>query len=71
MLSTTATLAHSAHPLPIPLTRISEIASDIAYRVLMDDAELRKEIIRKYSIRSPQRQLEIDLKKGYEKVIAD
>jgi hypothetical protein len=37
----------------------------------MDDAELRKEIIRKYSIRSPQRQLEIDLKKGYEKVIAD
>ena len=53
----------------IPLTRISEVASGIAYRVLLDDDGLREEIVRKYSIRPPERQLEIDLEKGYEKVI--
>jgi hypothetical protein len=55
----------------IPLTRICEVASDIAYRALMEDAELREEVTRKYSIRSPARQVEIDLNKGYEKVIGD
>ena len=55
----------------IPLARISEVASDIAYRVLVDDAGFREEIIRRYSIRSPDRQLEIDLKRGYEKVTGD
>ena len=53
----------------IPLTRICEVASDIAYNVLLDDPELRAEVINRYSIRSPERQLEYDLKKGYEKVI--
>ena len=55
----------------IPLTRICEVASDIAYRVLMEDVELREEVIRKHSIRPPERQLEIDLNRGYEKVIDD
>ena len=55
----------------IPLTRICEVASDIAYRVLLNNHDLREEITRKYSIRSPERQLEIDLKRGYEKVIDD
>ena len=53
----------------IPLSRICEVASDIAYRVLQEDPFLRQEIIEKYSIRTPERQLEYDLKKGYEKVI--
>ena len=53
----------------IPLTRIGEVACDIAYRVLLEDEDLLKEVIDKYSIRSPKRQLEYDLKKGYEKVI--
>ena len=47
------------------------MASDIAYRVLRDDDEFREDIIRRYSIRSPERQLEIDLKRGYEKVTGD
>ena len=55
----------------IPLSRTCEVASDIAYRVLKDDDEFREDIIRRYSIRSPERQLEIDLKRGYEKVIGD
>ena len=55
----------------IPLSRICEVASDIAYRVLRDDDEFREDIIRRYSIRSPERQLEIDLKRGYEKVTGD
>ena len=55
----------------IPLSRICEVASDIAYRVLKDDDEFREDIIKRYSIRSPERQLEIDLKRGYEKVTGD
>jgi len=55
----------------IPLSRICEVASDIAYRVLRDDDAFREDIIRRYSIRSPERQLEIDLKRGYEKVTGD
>ena len=53
----------------IPLTRICEVASGIAYEVLLENPNLKQEVIDKYSIRSPQRQLEIDLKKGYEKVV--
>jgi hypothetical protein len=55
----------------IPLSRICEVASDIAYEVLKENAQLREEIIEKYSVRSPDRQLEMDLKKGYERVIED
>ena len=52
----------------IPLTRICEVACDIAYRTVRDDPELREEVIRLYSIRPPEKQLEMDLKNGYEKV---
>ncbi|MEW6664142.1 MAG: hypothetical protein AB1512_02830 [Thermodesulfobacteriota bacterium] len=52
----------------IPLIRICEVASEIAYKTLLEDPELRKEVIRKYSVRSPEKQLEIDLNRGYEKV---
>ena len=55
----------------IPLTRICEVASDIAYEVLKENAQLKREVIRKYAIRSPDRQLEIDLERGYERVIED
>ena len=53
----------------IPLSRISEVASEIAYNILIEDPDLKRKIIEKYSIRSPERQLEFNLKKGYEKVI--
>ncbi len=55
----------------IPLTRICEVASDIAYKVLVKDTKLKEKIIRKYAVRSPERQLEIDLERGYGKVIDD
>ena len=55
----------------IPLTRICEVACDIAYKALLRNPGLREKIIRKYSMRSPERQLEIDLERGYEKVIED
>ena len=41
----------------IPLSRISEAASEIAYDILRADQELRREIMDKYSIRSPGRGL--------------
>jgi hypothetical protein len=55
----------------IPLSRLCEVACDIAYDILREDSELREEVISKYSIRSPERQLEIDLSKGYERVVED
>lgn len=55
----------------IPLSRICEVACDIAYEVLRENPVLKDETIRKYSIRSPERQLEIDIKNGYEKVVDD
>jgi len=55
----------------IPLTRICEVACDIAYQVLLENSDLRAKIIEEYSVRSPERQLEIDLERGYEKVIED
>jgi len=55
----------------IPLTRMCEVACEIAYDTLLKDPELLERTIRQYSIRSPERQIEIDLKNGYEKVIAD
>jgi hypothetical protein len=53
----------------IPITRICEVASEIAYHTLLKDTELLAETMTKYSIRSPERQLEIDLERGYEKAI--
>jgi len=53
----------------VPLTRICEVACEIAYNALRENPELLEETIRKYSIRSPERQLEIDLVRGYKKVI--
>ena len=53
----------------IPLTRICEVACEVAYKVLLKNPDLREKIIKEYSIRSPERQLELDLERGYEKVI--
>jgi len=53
----------------IPLSRICEVACEVAYHTLLDDPSLLQEIRNGYSIRSPERQLEIDLKNGYEKVV--
>jgi hypothetical protein len=53
----------------IPLSRICEVACEIAYDALLKDPELLDRTIKEYSIRSPERQLEIDLKNGYEKVV--
>ena len=53
----------------IPITRICEVACEIAYDALLENPSLLQETIKKYSVRSPERQLEIDLLRGYEKVI--
>jgi hypothetical protein len=53
----------------IPLTRICEVACEIAYDTLLERPDLLEETIRKYSVRSPERQLEIDLSRGYLKVV--
>jgi hypothetical protein len=53
----------------IPLTRICEVACEIAYDTLLERPDLLQETIRKYSVRSPERQLEIDLSTGYLKVM--
>jgi hypothetical protein len=53
----------------IPLTRICEVACEIAYDRLLENPLLLDETRKKYSIRSPERQLEIDLKRGYLKVV--
>ena len=55
----------------IPLTRICEVACDIVYKVLKKDTKLKDKMVSKYAIRSPQRQLQIDLERGYGKVIDD
>jgi hypothetical protein len=53
----------------IPLTRICEVACDIAYDTLLEKPDLLQETIRKYSVRSPEHQLEIDLSRWYERVV--
>jgi len=53
----------------IPLKRICEVACEIAYDTLVENPLLLRDIIEKYSIRPPERQLEIDLRRGYEKVV--
>ena len=53
----------------IPLTRICEVACEIAYDTLLERPDLLEDTIRKYSVRSPKRQLEIDLSRGYLKVV--
>ena len=53
----------------IPLTRICEVACEIAYDALLEKPDLLQETIKKYSIRSPERQLEIDISRGYLKVV--
>lgn len=53
----------------IPLSRICEVACEIAYDSLIENPYLLDDTIKKYSIRSPERQLEIDLNRGYEKVV--
>jgi hypothetical protein len=53
----------------IPLTRICEVACERAYDTLLEKPDLLQETIRKYSVRSPERQLEIDFARGYLKVV--
>jgi hypothetical protein len=53
----------------IPLSRICEVACEIAYDSLIENPYLLDDTIKKYSIRPPKRQLEIDLNRGYEKVV--
>jgi hypothetical protein len=53
----------------IPLTRICEVACEIAYDTLIENPFLLEETRKKYAVRTPERQLEIDLDRGYEKVI--
>jgi hypothetical protein len=53
----------------IPITRICEVACEIAYDTLLKDPELLEKTKREYSVRTPERQLEIDLERGYEKVV--
>lgn len=55
----------------IPLTRICEVACELVYESLTKNQDLLRETIERYSIRSPERQVEIDLKNGYGKVIED
>ncbi len=53
----------------IPITRICEVACEIAYDTLIENPELLEITRRKYAVRSPERQLEIDLGRGYERVV--
>jgi hypothetical protein len=53
----------------IPLTRICEVASEIAYETLIENPELLRETRRKYAVRTPERQLEIDLSRGYVRLV--
>jgi len=53
----------------IPLTRICEVAYEIAYETLLERPDLLQETIRKYSVRSPERELEIDLARGDLRVV--
>jgi hypothetical protein len=53
----------------IPLTRICEVASEIAYETLIENPELLKETRKKYAVRSPERQLQIDIERGYVRLV--
>jgi hypothetical protein len=37
--------------------------------LLLENPDLLRETIKKYSVRTPERQLEIDLRRGYEKLV--
>ena len=53
----------------IPLTRICEVACEIAYDSLLKDSELLETTRSKYAVRTPERQLEIDLSREYERLV--
>lgn len=53
----------------IPLRRICEVAAEVAYETLRNDQEKLRKVMKENSIRTPERQLELDLEHGYEKVI--
>jgi hypothetical protein len=53
----------------IPLTRICEVASEIAYETLIEKPELLETTRKKYVVRSPERQLQIDLDRGYVRLV--
>ena len=53
----------------IPLTRICEVASEIAYETLLKDPEFLERTRKKYAVRTSERQLEIDLSRGYVRLV--
>jgi hypothetical protein len=53
----------------IPMKNLAEVAAAVAYETLKNNEELKQKLMETYSIRTPEKQLEIDLKKGYEKLI--
>ncbi|MGD0282352.1 MAG: hypothetical protein ABSB95_08330 [Dissulfurispiraceae bacterium] len=53
----------------IPLTKLPEIAALITYEIIKDNDDFKRKLIKAHSIRDPERQIELDIKKGYEKVV--
>lgn len=53
----------------IPFTKLIEISAFLAYEHLKDNPELTRDIVQKYAIRKPEKQIEIDRKRGYQSVI--
>lgn len=53
----------------IPITQLCEVACEIAYNSLLKDAGLLERTREEYGVRTPWKQLEIDMKKGYKRVI--
>ena len=45
------------------------MASEIAYETLLKDPEFLERTRKKYAVRTPGRQLEIDLSRGYERLV--
>jgi hypothetical protein len=45
------------------------VASEIAYETLLKDQELLQRTRKNYAVRTPERQLEIDLSRGYVRLV--
>jgi hypothetical protein len=45
------------------------VACEIAYASLLENLDLLQEIREGYSVRTPERQLQIDLLRGYERLV--
>lgn len=53
----------------VPITRLCEVACEIAYDTLLEKPELLRRLGESMPCVPPERQLEIDLNRGYEKVV--